>query len=74
MNFYDMQDRRGQNMDTYLARKRLTMPKPAQGPLSGQARGRVNNASNNTLGAASRGFDAKKLYRDRLNTQNYKAT
>lgn len=73
MNFYDMNDRRSQNMDTYLARKRLTMPKQNVGPPIGSGRRRATELSGQNPPMAafgSRGFDAKKLYRDRVNTVN----
>lgn len=71
MNFYDVNSRQDSRGNDYFARKRLTMPRTSpMNHLNAAKRKNFGVPLNTHSNPATRGFDAKKLYRDRLNTLN----
>ena len=67
MNFYDMNRRAPSQSSNYYAKKGLTMPRQGSGLYSSHAR---ENSGSQNQHPDNRLFDAKKLYKDRLQTFN----
>lgn len=70
MNFYDVNSRFDSRSNDYFARKRLTMPRNSPPNANAPKRKAFGGQPTNYTNPATRGFDAKRLYRDRLNTLN----